>query len=97
VAVAMNETLDKIQQDIKDLKDAVSKMAKILSHFEAIQKEIEYNKTFADEARKVIHKRIDRLESEVIKSKDLTLKIIIGVSSVAITTLLGILLGVVKL
>jgi prefoldin subunit 5 len=92
----LSEALRPIKEDIRELKDTQKKLLDTLIEFAKLENRLSHYENFANEARKVIHKRIDKLENETIKSKDFMIKIIIGVSSVAVTTLLGILLGLVK-
>jgi predicted esterase YcpF (UPF0227 family) len=89
--------LKPIKEDIKELKLTQARLLELIERFVVIEQRVYNDKKFADEARKVIHKRIDKLEHQIYKIESFTIKIIVGVSSVAVTTLLGILLGVVKL
>ena len=93
----LKEIITPIQEDIKELKETQKQFLEVLTKYTKIEQQLIYDKEFGDEARKVIHKRIDKLEHDTIKAKDFMMKIIIGVASVALTTLLGILLGAIKI
>jgi len=91
------EAIEPLVEGLADLRETNQQIVELLSKFDTFDHKLTSSKEFADEARKVIHKRMDKLDQELQKTKDFNMKIIVGVASVALTTLLGVMLDIIHI
>jgi len=82
----VRKLFDKISSDVQELKNMQLEIVKVFSKQNELDNLINYQTERADEARKVIHKRIDRLEADVERVEGTIYKVIFGV----ITALVGV-------
>lgn len=87
-----------MENDIKELKEAQKKLIEAVTKFANLETKIEHYKVQSEEARKVIHKRVDKLEERIIRDEKLVnerqeklFKILFWFGTFLITTLVGII------
>ena len=88
--------IESIKEDISELKESQKLLTEAIIKLTRIEEKVNSNHNEYQQGVKRVHKRIDELKDNITDTNRLVIKIIIGVGSVVATSLLGILLGAIK-
>jgi len=88
--------IESIKEDIVELKESQKLLTEAIIKLTRVEEKVTSNHNEYQQGIKRVHKRIDELKDNITDTNRLVIKIIIGVGSVVATSLLGILLGAIK-
>jgi len=92
----VDKELINIKEDITELKESQKLLTEAIIRLTRIEEKVNSNHNEYQQGVKRVHKRIDELHANIKDTNSLVIKIIVGVGSVVATTLLGVLIGVIK-
>ena len=92
----VDKELLNIKEDITELKASQKLLTEAIIKLTRIEEKVISNHNEYQQGIKRVHKRIDELHANIKDTNSLVIKIIVGVGSVVATTLLGVLIGVIK-
>jgi len=92
----VDKELINIKEDITELKESQKLLTEAIIRLTRIEEKVNSNHNEYQQGIKRVHKRVDELHANIKDTNSLVIKIIVGVGSVVATTLLGVLIGVIK-
>ena len=96
MGVVVDKELINIKEDITELKESQKLLTEAIIRLTRIEEKVNSNHNEYQQGIKRVHKRVDELHANIKDTNSLVIKIIVGVGSVVATTLLGVLIGVIK-